>query len=334
MDKVARLPMQERRDIFESTASAKGLHPAIIEKDFWVCWTLQKLFASSLLGQNLVFKGGTSLAKVHHLIERFSEDIDLVLNWELLGYGRSGRDPWEEQPSNTQQDRFNSEVNNKAAAYLKESFHPHLIELFAATPNVVASISERELLTINIRYPATYTLDSLRPDVKLEIGPLATWVPSDQHIIRPYAAEIYPDLFEDADCTVVAIRAERSFWEKATILHQQAHRTTTMPPNYSRHYYDLAQMAISPVKKAALADLELLEDVVLFKKRFYRSTWARYEDAKPGTFRLLPTTQGAKELKVDYTKMEAMLFNTPPVWDEILSTLKKLEHEINGLCVK
>lgn len=329
MDKVARLSDKDRRELFESTASTMGLHPAIIEKDFWVCWTLRKLFTSPLLGENLVFKGGTSLSKVHRLIERFSEDIDLVLNWELLEYGVSGRDPWEEQPSNTQQDRLCREVNAKAAKYLKNVFHPHLANLFASTPAMTASVSKREALTINIRYPAAFELTALRPDVKLEIGPLASWMPSDKHIIRPYAAEAYPAVFEDPDCPVRAIRAERSFWEKATILHQQAHRETNMPPSYSRHYYDLAQMAKSPVKASALADLELLEDVVLFKMRFYRSAWAHYEEAKPGTFRLLPKTQVAQALEADYEKMKAMFFHAPPDWDVILSTLRALEEEIN-----
>ncbi len=46
----------------------------------------------------MVFKGGTSLSKAFGLIERFSEDIDLILDWRLLGYGID--EPWEER-SNT-----------------------------------------------------------------------------------------------------------------------------------------------------------------------------------------------------------------------------------------
>lgn len=69
MDKVAQLADTDRRDLFMETASTKGIHPAIIEKDFWVCWVLKKLFASEQLQNQLVFKGGTSLSKVHRLIE-------------------------------------------------------------------------------------------------------------------------------------------------------------------------------------------------------------------------------------------------------------------------
>jgi predicted nucleotidyltransferase component of viral defense system len=107
MDKVASLSDVQRSELFEETARERGILPAIIEKDFWVCWVLKKLFAADQLANNLVFKGGTSLSKVYGLIHRFSEDIDLVLNWELLGYGRAASDAWEEMASNTKQNQFN-----------------------------------------------------------------------------------------------------------------------------------------------------------------------------------------------------------------------------------
>jgi predicted nucleotidyltransferase component of viral defense system len=91
MDKVAALGDRERSQLFEETAARRSIHPAIIEKDFWVCWVLKKVFGCDELANHVIFKGGTSLSKVHGLIDRFSEDIDLVLNWELLGYGKGGK---------------------------------------------------------------------------------------------------------------------------------------------------------------------------------------------------------------------------------------------------
>jgi hypothetical protein len=87
MDKVARLPAGDRHDIFSEAASRLGIRPTIIEKDFWVCFVLKLLFSKAPFKDELVFKGGTSLSKVYGLIERFSEDIDLVLDWRLLGFG-------------------------------------------------------------------------------------------------------------------------------------------------------------------------------------------------------------------------------------------------------
>jgi len=307
-----------------------GVRPAIVEKDFWVCWVLKKLFESELKSQ-LVFKGGTSLSKVYGLINRFSEDIDLVLNWELLGYQKESLDPWEEQSSNTKQDRFNKEFNSRAQAYIVATLQPVVSKLLSGCPDARAEVSKDEPQVINVIYPAAFSLEALRPEVKLEIGPLAAWVPSSHNTIRPYAAEHFPAIFETPECEVVAITAERTFWEKVTILHQQAHRTTTIPSGYSRHYFDMFHLANSDVKTNALADLTLLEQVVEFKSRFYRCPWAKYDLASPGTMRLKPTEAGYAELQRDYNIMQAMIFASPPSWAEIVDAVAVLEDEINDL---
>ncbi|XZE43905.1 nucleotidyl transferase AbiEii/AbiGii toxin family protein [Pirellulaceae bacterium SH467] len=102
-----------------------------------------------------------------------------------------------------------------------------------------------------------------------------------------------------------------------------------MPSGYSRNYYDLHQLAESPIAQNALLDLNLLEDVIQFKSRFYHSSWAHYEQARPGTFRLLPTPQGDKELQADYQYMESMFFSKPPTWKQIIDSLRALEQRIN-----
>ncbi len=95
----------------------------------------------------------------------------------------------------------------------------------------------------------------------MEIGPLALWLPSSEFEITPFVAKEFPNLFEQPTCKVKAILAERTFWEKATILHQEANRAKnkSIPPRHSRHYYDLAMMAKSDIKEKALADLDLLK---------------------------------------------------------------------------
>lgn len=333
MDKIAALPDRDRSDLFQETASQRAVHPAIIEKDFWVCWVLRKLFTCERLKGQLIFKGGTSLSKVYGLIERFSEDIDLILDWRLLGYSKDGRDPWEEQRSNTRQDTFNKAINAAAAEYIAKTLLPHLRALFAQVPAVTLDVPADEPMVVNIAYPKAFSLDAIRPQVKLEIGPLASWVPSKEAVIKPYAAEVFEHVFDDPACPVVATLAERTFWEKATILHQQAHRPKSkkMQEHYARHYYDMYQLAASPVKDGALGDLELLADVVKFKQRFYRSPWAKYEDAKPGTFRLLPTEEHRRELEADYRGMEPMFFGEVPAWDDIMGSLGALERAINDL---
>src|SRR5208283_882780 len=80
MDKFANRPETERREILQEAANRRGVSTIIMEKDFWVCWTLKRLFENSDLAPHITLKGGTSLSKAHHLIERFSEDIDLTIS--------------------------------------------------------------------------------------------------------------------------------------------------------------------------------------------------------------------------------------------------------------
>ena len=86
MDEVARLGSAERLELFTETANKMGLLASLVEKDFWVCWTLKQLFTLPKTQDHLLFKGGTSLSKVFGLIERFSEDIDLTVDREILGF--------------------------------------------------------------------------------------------------------------------------------------------------------------------------------------------------------------------------------------------------------
>lgn len=331
MDKVAAMNFENRRQLFQETGARRGLSPAVVEKDFWVCWTLKQIFTDPQLQKHIVFKGGTSLSKVFGLIERFSEDIDLILDWRLLGYGPGQQDPYQDQSSKTQQDRFNAEFNQKAAQYIADTLCPQLDQRFHQYGEVCAIIDPNQSQVINIRYPAAFSQDYLRPEVQLEIGPLASFVPQDSYIIQPYAAQTFPEIFDAPDCSVVAIKAERTFWEKATILHQQAHRPNTIPARYSRHYYDMYQLARSIVKEKAFADLKLLNDVVAFKNRFYRCPWAHYDTAKPRTFRLVPDQTHLMELNSDYRQMKVMIFGEIPEFEQIISGLKQLEDEINHL---
>ncbi len=182
---------------------------------------------------------------------------------------------------------------------------------------------------IDINYPAAFPDDHLRPEVRLEIGPLASWLPHEERRISCYAAEAFPDVFEQRECTVRVIKAERTFWEKVTILHHEAYRPegNQQPPRYSRHYYDLAKMAHSPIKAQALADTGLLASVVEFKKRFYSRGWARYDLAKPGTLTLVPEGHVLASVRSDYRAMENMIFGDVPDFDEILVVLQALQEE-------
>lgn len=327
MDKVARLSPATRSELIRETAERIELTPSAVEKDFWVVWVLDKLFRSELLADKIIFKGGTSLSKVFGLIRRFSEDIDLILDWNEV----VTEDP-NLARSNTKQDKFNKAVPELSRKYIADVFLPEVVEALDGVCSV--EIEEGAPDVINIRYPTSFESGYLRPEIRLEIGPLALWVPNAQYEIRSYMAETFPDVFDVTSCRVMAIKAERTFWEKATILHAEAFRPESKPlqPRYSRHYYDLAMMAANaPVKDAALGNLELLHTVAEFKARFYPASWANYDLAKPGTFKLMPTATNQKLLAHDYEQMEIMFFGEIPQFIDILDALQGLEDDINAL---
>ena len=118
-------PEEQLRILFRNTAQKTGLHEAIVEKDFWVCLTLDYLFHYCPWKEAFTFKGGTSLSKCYGLIKRFSEDIDLILDWRVLGYGLN--EPWE-QRSNTKQHAFTKEAHSRAEAFRSDTLLPVLKE--------------------------------------------------------------------------------------------------------------------------------------------------------------------------------------------------------------
>ncbi len=325
MEKVARLPAQERNDLFSAAAMEKGTTPSVVEKDFWVTWVLNRLFRNPDIAQLLMFKGGTSLSKVYNLIERFSEDIDLVLNWSVL----SDIDPLAERTKNKQA-QLNLAINMQAQKYI----NGQLLSLIKTALDGVCgcSVDADDPYVIDVSYPVAFPNDYLRSEVRLEIGPLASWSPYEKRRISCYAAEAFPNAFEQRECTVKVIKAERTFWEKATILHHEAHRPkgNAQPPRYSRHYYDLAKITQSPIKGRALTDPGLLASVAAFKQRFYARGWARYDTAKLGTLILVPEGHVLASVRSDYHAMKNMIFGEVPDFQEVLVLLSVLQEEINS----
>jgi len=326
MKKVAQLPEAERKALFSETAAAKGITAAAAEKDFWICWVLLQIFTQPQLCKILRFKGGTTLSKCFGLIERFSEDIDLILDWTKV---------LEENPeaerSKTQQDKINKKINENAQAYIRETLLPLLQSEMGATCEV--NIDSRDANVVNVNYPMVAATSYLRNEIRLEIGALAHMLPFGSYPISSYAAEVFPAVFDLATVSVDAIVPERTFWEKVTILHAEAHRPANklQPKRYSRHYYDVYKMLGTQVEADALADLALLEDVVAFKQRFYPVAWARYDLATVENIKLIPCSEVVATLKTDYAAMAEMIFGDIPSFESMMEALEAFEQKINAI---
>jgi hypothetical protein len=328
---------EERAEIFAETADRRGLADAIIEKDFWVCWILKQIFSIDALSGRLLFKGGTSLSKVFHAIKRFSEDIDLAVDYAALGF-TGDRDPRRENISNTKRNNILNEMLVACRDYVAGEFLDALKarrqEILTASDSWSLEVSTQDPHIVRFRYPASSTrkLAYVIPQVVLELGTHAEFVPHGNFTITSFVGEEFPALISDVDIPVVALLAKRTFWEKATILHAEYYRPAekALPERYSRHYYDVAMLAAGPIRSEALADIDLLAQVVRHKETFYASGWARYELARPGTLRLMPPKTRLAALERDYRSMDVMIFGQPPEFGEVMETLEALETEING----
>lgn len=325
---------KDRKTLFSNVADKMGLNTAIIEKDFWVCLILDYLFNKCEWKGNLTFKGGTSLSKCFNMIHRFSEDIDLILDWRVLGY--STEEVWQDFPSINKQNNFNKAINNKTKDFLETEFIPKVKkDLSDYLKQEIKIEINKDEVAIDFFYPKIFTTSYILPVIKLEIGALAAWSPANEMRIKSYAVQFYPEIFKLAETKVLTAAVERTFWEKATILHHEANRpeNSPLPLRYSRHYYDLYCIAISDIKGKIFGNLELLSDVVEFKSKFYPRAWAKYEEAKIGTLKLVPPKYRFKELKKDYENMLEMMFYHAkvPSFELIIDEIKKLEEEINGL---
>ncbi len=168
--------------------------------------------------------------------------------------------------------------------------------------------------------------------MKLEFGSLTDQQPVGRHPVRPWVVDTLPVAFPDWRCEVVALEVERSFWEKATILHTEYHRPTEKPTpdRFSRHYADTAALGRHSTALTAIDQHELRDRVVAWKSQFFGSAWARYDLARPGTFRLVPPAERLPALRRDYQAMRDMYLSEPVAFDEVLAVLTELEQRING----
>ena len=196
MIEIAKLPADDRRELFHNTAAKIGFHDAIIEKDFWVCLTLDYLFRRSPWKSAITFKGGTSLSKGYHLISRFSEDIDQILDWRILGFDKN--EPWETR-SNTKQDAFNKEANRRAEVFLAETVCPQVKDGLSLELSMPVNLyrDEEDKQTVIFAYPNLFTDVSTLQVIRLEIGALAAWTPACSGKYRALCGGTVPAIIQE-----------------------------------------------------------------------------------------------------------------------------------------
>ena len=288
----------------------------------------------------MVFKGGTSLSKVFGVIERFSEDADLAVTPASLGFSEAALD---DAPSATQRNKRMKSLADACEVCVTERFQP---ALEAAVSEILGAPSTEPVWlkyeldpmagTPNLwfRYPSVLPQAGgyIAKQVKLELGALTDQQPTGAHVIQPMLTDVLGEAFTDFKIPVVALELERTFWEKATILHAEFHRPATqiLRDRLARHYSDMAALWRHPSRSKALARLDLLLDVVRHKSRFFASSWASYDTAIPGSFHLVPPEHRHRELERDLESMLPMFLAAPPTFNEMLHQLAEAEEVLNA----
>jgi hypothetical protein len=336
MKEFLQASLERRRQLCDEAQARLGLRAASIEKDFWVCWTLWKLFSLPGCGAHLTFKGGTSLSKGWKLIERFSEDIDVVMEREFLGFG--GDKSPEKAESKNQQFKRLEELRLACKNRVQDTLKPELETCFQAalpkgTWNLLDDADDKDGPTLLFHYPSVYAGAAyILPVVKIELGARSDTEPCGTPQIQPYLKEAFPDLFVAGAFTIRTVEPIRTFWEKAMLLHEETFRKSDAGPKLrlARHYYDLWCLITKGVGEMAGADLELFGRVAAHRSVFFRKSKAAQETLRPGSLRLVPLMDQLPAWKQDYQSMsEDMFFGKVPTFDEVLGVVGEFEKRFN-----
>ena len=328
------LALGDRQDVLDVAASASGRPAYLLEKDIWVVWALETLFAGSL-GEPLVFKGGTSLSKAYGAIRRFSEDVDLTHDIRELAPQLVRDHPDALPPTRSQERKWTKTVREALGRWTHDVVQPALEQaLQAVEPDGSVTIKDDDVLFIH--YVALNQGTSYRrPEVKLEFGARATGEPSAVMPVRCDAADHVQGV-EFPTATPRVLRAERTFWEKATAAHVFCAQHRLRGEGFARHWHDLARLDDAGVVARALADRGIAEGVAAHKAAFFREkdasgSWVDYRAAVAGGLRLVPTGGARLALAEDYARMveDRWLLDDAEPFDALMDACQAIENRAN-----
>lgn len=339
MNSFISMPPERRTLICDQTAARVGLPQHTIEKDFWVSWTLRELFRMPEWGGHLTFKGGTSLSKGWKLIERFSEDIDIVVGRDALGFDRA--EAPDQAPSGKQrkkrldalkaacQECVHGPVQNKLRSIIQETVPESIEWTLEIDPN------DNDNQTLLFKYPTVYPDPQayLPRRVKIEMGARSDTDPSEKIHIQPMVAEAFPDLFPDSPFPVLAVSPVRTFWEKAMLLHEEAQRPAERKrpkQGLARHYYDLYQLIVKGIAEKAAGDSGLFRRIAEHRQVYFNWSWMDYETLQPGTLQITPPEHYLSDWRTDYNDMQSeMFYGDVPAFDEVIRVIGEFQTAFN-----
>ena len=218
--KFIELGKEEQRNIIRGLKERTGMSEQILEKDWWVSAVMRALFALPYANQ-MSFKGGTSLSKCWGLIDRFSEDIDIAVAREFLGYGG--------ELSRTQ---ISDKLRRASCSFVREKLQFDIRDMmieqglplgsFKVAVNITP-VSTVDPEVINVEYDSIFeTLPYVKNAVKIEVSGRSMNEPLENVGLRSRIEDELPNAaFTESKITVPTVKPERTFLEKVCLLHEE-----------------------------------------------------------------------------------------------------------------
>jgi hypothetical protein len=335
-DLFLRLSAADRREALGVAATKSGRPVHLLEKDIWVVWTLDVLFGAPFANK-LVFKGGTSLSKAYGVIRRFSEDIDVTYDIRAFAPDLVGDAPEALPPTRSQEKRWTREIRVRLSEWVSHQALPLIADALSKQSLPARASAENDKIYVEYE-PLTTGSGYVRPTIIVEFGARSTGEPYE---IRPVSCDAAYHLagviFPTAKPRVM--RAERTFWEKATAIHVFcAQGEFRGSERFARHWYDVAKLDEAGFADAAIADRELADAVARHKAMFFAEKDTRgavidYPAAVAGALQLVPTGAALTALSSDYARMveDGLLFDEAETFERVLDRCRSIQKKANSL---
>lgn len=331
--KYTDLSADEQREVIQRVQAENRLQLQIIEKDWWVTAVLRALF-SLPYSEHISFKGGTNLSKCWNLIERFSEDADIAIDREYLGFGGT--------LSKTQ---ISDKLRRAACSFVRETLQYDLAEKliengvsadkFKVNVNITP-VTTTDPEIIEVEYQSAFnTLPYIRSKVIIEVSGRSMNEPVVSVGVSSFIDDVFTNApFAEPNFDVRAVVPERTFLEKVFLLHEEFSKPSGMirTERMSRHLYDIAQMMDTPIVERALLDENLYKTVIDHRRMFIGLKGFDYSTLLPQTLSIVPQGEIREQWKEDYKVMqETMIYGDSPSFDELIIKIQALNDRIRQL---
>lgn len=329
------LSAAERLDALNAVANTSGYLPHLLEKDIWVVWALRHLF-SGPFADHLVFKGGTSLSKAYGVIRRFSEDVDLTYDIRAIAADMVGDADAPLPATKSQEKKWSKEIRGRLTHWIGADIVPRLAHDIERSGLPATIRSEGDKVFIDYAPTVTGT-GYVAPSVMLEFGARSTGEPSERRTIGCDAAPYLPGL-KFPTATAHVMRAERTFWEKATAIHVFcAQGEFRGGDRFARHWHDVTRLDSAGFVDAAIADKALAGAVADHKTMFFAEkdpygAPIDYHAAVAGGLKLIPDDDALSKLAADYQHMidDGLFLDDAEPFAALLERCRVIELKVNA----